>query len=152
MRRSFFCLLTFLLLSFLPVFSAEEREEDWDFISLTFFPGIPPEEEVYDTYGLKLGLPLSFTSPRGLLSGVGFALFSSEEKRVKGWQSAIFYTEAEEVEGFQSALFLNKAESCKGLQLGLVNFSRKGAVQVGLLNFIKDSPLPIFPFVNIFYK
>lgn len=155
MRKSalLWLLLFFASFSF-SLFPAEKKnwEEDWDFISLTFFPGIPPKEDVYNVYGLKLGLPLGFTSSDGLLSGAGFALFSSEEKRVKGWQSAIFYTKAEDLEGFQSALFWNKAESCKGLQFGLVNIARKGAVQVGLLNFIEDSPLAFFPFVNIFYK
>jgi hypothetical protein len=39
-----------------------------------------------------------------------------------------------------------------GFQFGLINYARRSSgVQLGLLNFMQDGPLPFFPLINLHF-
>ncbi len=64
-----------------------------------------------------------------------------------GFQAGLFNV-AKNLRGFQMS-GVNVAAEADGFQLGFVNVAKNRGVQFGLLNIIKGSPLPVFPFFNI---
>ena len=55
----FACLLA------LPAFAQNAdtaEEQPWDFISFTFVPGVPQTADVFNVYGVKIGVPIGFGS------------------------------------------------------------------------------------------
>ncbi len=66
---------------------------------------------------------------------------------VDGFQAGLFNV-AVNVNGVQlSGVNVARGEVC-GTQLGFVNIAKKKSFQFGLVNIIKDGPLPFFPFFN----
>ena len=56
-------------------------------------------------------------------------------------------TMSKAIGGLQFAL-LNFTDRMSGLQLGIVNIAEEQSFQLGLVNVIKNSPLPFFPIIN----
>lgn len=123
------------------------KEQQWDFLSITFVPGVPRTADVFNVYGLKLGLPIGFGSG-SFVAGVEGSLFVSMSDEVYGVQAAPLFNNGRKIEGLQASTLVNIADNVKGLQFGIVNVAKEKSFQIGLLNFIKDSSVPFFPFVN----
>jgi len=126
--------------------AAEAAAENWDFVSVAFFPNVPPSAGTTDVYGLKIGLPVSFGEAK--VVGVEGGFIASTTKRVKGIQGAIFYNEADKVSGLQACPIVNVAKNVNGVQAGIVNVATDSAFQFGLINYIENSSVPFFPIVN----
>ncbi len=127
---------------------ARASENQWDFIGVAFFPKAPPNADVTDVYGLKLGIPVSF-GEKSKVVGAELGLFASTTVAVKGFQGALLYCDAEKVSGLQANPIVNVAKDVSGVQAGLINVAKGDAFQIGLINYIKDSPLPVFPLINV---
>ncbi len=127
---------------------APAASQEWDFISFTFVPGVPPSAEVLNVYGIKVGIPFGF-GEKALVNGAELSVISSMTKCVNGVQGAIIYNTADAVDGLQASFCANVANTIRGLQFGCVNVAKDTSFQIGLVNIIKDSPLKVFPFVNV---
>lgn len=124
-----------------------DGSDDWDFVSVAFFPKAPPSADVVDTYGLKLGIPVSYGDSAKVV-GAELGIFASTTKNVKGLQAALLYCKAEKVSGVQANPIANVAKTVSGVQAGLVNVSEGESFQFGLINYIENSSVPFFPLVN----
>ncbi len=146
----YFISAIFACLLALPVFAQEAapaEEQPWDFISFTFVPGVPETADVFNVYGVKVGVPIGFGS-NTFVAGVEGSIFASMSDEVYGVQAAPLFNSSQKMEGLQASTLVNYADSVKGLQLGLVNIAKDKSFQIGLLNFIKDSSVPFLPIVN----
>ncbi len=127
--------------------SAPASSTDWDFVSVAFFPKAPPSADIVDTYGLKLGVPVSYGDSSKVV-GAELGMFASTTKNVKGLQAALFYCKADKVSGVQANPIVNIAKTVSGVQAGLINISEGDSFQFGLINYIENSSVPFFPLVN----
>jgi len=64
-----------------------------------------------------------------------------------GIQAGVCVNIADKLGGAQLGLY-NQARQADGLQVGLVNVSMKSGFQIGLVNYIKDGWIPVFPLIN----
>lgn len=103
-------------------------------------------------YGLQAGL--LGTVSEGDLYGVraaGLANVSMGESLSCGVELAGLANVSRKVEGFQGAIGCNYAENLHGFQLAIVNYAQSSstsAVQIGLVNIIRDNVVPVLPIVN----
>ncbi len=93
------------------------------------------------------GLQASLVSLAGNVQGLQAALGFNMSKDVTGFQAAGVNVVDGKFTGVQCGLY-SQVKECSGLQLGIVNVSGKGGLQFGLLNFIKDAWIPVFPIFN----
>jgi hypothetical protein len=121
--------------------------EDWDFLTVAFCPDTPPTANSVDTYGVRLGLPVSF-GDKCKVVGAELGLFASTTKYVKGFQGALLWSKAEKVSGLQANPIVNIAKDVDGVQAGLINVASGKSFQFGLVNYIENSSVPFFPIVN----
>ena len=80
-------------------------------------------------------------------AGMQAAVAVNVSDNAAGLQAALAVNVADKVGGVQAALY-NQAQKVDGLQAGLVNVSQEGGFQIGLVNYIKDGWLPVFPLIN----
>ena len=71
-----------------------------------------------------------------------------EQGKVVGIQTSLISTVSEETTGLQFSL-VNFSVKVAGVQLGIVNVADDESLQIGLLNFIKNSPVFCLPIVNV---
>ncbi len=83
----------------------------------------------------------------GDFTGFQPGVFGNIAKDFTGFQLGL-YNVSKNLKGFQMS-GVNIADEADGFQLGFVNVAKERGVQFGLLNIIKGSPLPVFPFFNI---
>lgn len=121
---------------------------EWDFVSFTFVPGVPPTAAVLNVYGVKVGIPFAFGDD-ALVSGAELSIFGGMTVRIYGLQGAFLFNTTRDIDGLQASLCTNIAESVKGIQFGCVNIAKDSSFQIGLVNIIKDSPVKFFPFINV---
>ena len=151
--KIFFAAVAVCLLSLsLPAQEAQEAqaEQPWDFISFTFVPGVPQTADVFNVYGVKVGVPVGFGSGT-FVAGVEGSIFASMSDEVYGVQAAPLFNSAKRLEGLQASTLVNNADTVKGLQFGIVNFAKDKSFQIGIVNIIKDSSVPFVPFVNFLF-
>ena len=118
---------------------------EWEFFSLSFIPGVPSDAETRTVCGIKVGVPISTgVAP---VYGVEAGVFWAGTDDVAGIQCSLIGTMSKAVAGLQFAL-LNITDRMAGLQLGIVNIAEEQSFQLGLVNVIKNSPLPFFPIIN----
>jgi len=122
----------------------QQLEPPYEIFQVTCWYGTPSSSLRNETRGLKLGIP--FTAGLAVY-GVDLGIFGALSDEVDGVQLGFFTTLSEEVNGVQIAL-VNIANTIAGLQLGVVNVADDQAFQIGLLNYIEDGWLPLFPFIN----
>ena len=127
---------------------APAASQEWDFISFTFVPGVPPSAEVLNVYGVKVGIPFGF-GEKASVAGTELSIITSMTTRIYGVQGAIINNDTDEIDGLQASFCANVAKTVRGLQFGCVNVAKDTSFQIGLVNIIKDSPLKVFPFVNV---
>ncbi len=79
--------------------------------------------------------------------GVQSALAVSVTGDGTGFQAAGVNVVNGKFTGVQCGIY-SQVEECSGLQLGLVNISGKKGFQIGLVNYIEDALIPVFPILN----
>lgn len=125
------------------------------------------ERDIKDTkanssvYGLNLGLPLSFTSSNTKIYGIDLSLLFTNSI-ADGMQIAPANI-ANDSNGAQIGLVTNMAKKSNalqispvniinnstGFQIGAVNYSKSSkCIQFGLINYMDNGFLPIFPIIN----
>ncbi|MBS1370150.1 MAG: hypothetical protein HPZ91_09375 [Lentisphaeria bacterium] len=117
----------------------------WSFINLQFFPEVPTEAGYTQTFGVKVGAPVS--AGEAPVYGVEASVLWAGTDEVNGLQCSLISCKAEEVTGIQFSLVNMSVKVC-GLQLGIVNFADDETFQIGLLNFIENGPVFCLPIVN----
>lgn len=75
-------------------------------------------------------------------------MFNAGTDKVVGIQTSLISTVSEETTGLQFSL-VNFSVKVAGVQLGIVNVADDESLQIGLLNFIKNSPVFCLPIVNV---
>ncbi len=127
--------------------AAAAQTQEWDFISFTFVPGVPPSAEVLNVYGVKVGIPFGF-GEKALVAGTELSIIGSMTTRLYGVQGAVIYNTTDAIDGLQASFCANVANTVRGLQFGCVNVAKDTSFQIGLVNIIRDSPVKFFPFIN----
>ncbi|HBC87270.1 MAG TPA: hypothetical protein DCZ94_09970 [Lentisphaeria bacterium] len=122
--------------------------DEWTFLQIGFFPGIPQGTNYSNVYGIKIGVPMvsGYGRVRGiepsiLLSGTDYVygvqatlLGVNRAKRVYGLQATSLVNISEEVIGFELSQ-VNIANEIKGFQASVVNVTGKVAgFQAGAVN------------------
>ncbi|MGF0038164.1 LA_2272 family surface repeat-containing protein [Victivallis vadensis] len=120
--------------------------DDWSFITLAFTPTQPAAAATTTVCGVKVGLPMS--GGPAPVYGVEASVFNAGTDKVVGIQTSLISTVSEETTGLQFSL-VNFSVKVAGVQLGIVNVADDESLQIGLLNFIKNSPVFCLPIVNV---
>ncbi len=128
-----------------PVPAGVPQSYPWTFINLQFFPEAPSDAGVTETYGVKVGAPIS--AGEAPVNGVEASVLWAGSDEVNGLQCSLITCQAEEVTGIQFSLVNMSVKVC-GLQLGIVNFADDETFQIGLLNFVENGPVFCLPIVN----
>ena len=79
--------------------------------------------------------------------GLQAGLLYAQAKDVKGFQASAVCVNTGKLSGVQCNLYGQVADS-NGVQLGIVNVSHGKGLQFGLINYVKDGFLPVFPILN----
>ena len=131
--------IALLIALFALPLSAQETAETkaaepapYDIIQLAVWDGIGSNQNEAVVTGLRIGLPVC-----------------GGEAPVYGIEIGVLGAASRKVYGFQWGVLASIADSVNGLQVSLVNVAKTNSFQIGLINYIEDSPLPVFPFVNI---
>ena len=122
------------------------QKTDWDFFQLGFWFGIPSETEYTDVYGLKVGAP--GCGGKGTVNGVETSVFASGTDHVNGISSSVLVATSKYVKGFQGSV-VNYCDNVDGVQLGVFNMAKNEAFQIGIINYIENSPIPVLPVINV---
>jgi hypothetical protein len=112
--------------------------DNWTILQVGFLPGAPSDMLTDPVYGIKIGAPISIGAP---VWGMEASVLYSGSEEVNGIQCSLIYSEAQTVNGLQFSI-VNFVQSCTGLQIGIINAARDKSIQLGLLNFIENGPLP----------
>lgn len=118
---------------------------NWDFLAFSFTADYPSSAALTPVYGVKVGIPIS--GGPAPVYGVDAAIFCAGSENLTGVQASLISTDSKEVTGLQFSL-VNFSVKVAGLQLGIVNFAEDESMQIGLLNFIKNSLVPCLPIFN----
>lgn len=115
--------------------------------------------DVYFSLGFFCPAMLALTIPfdgydfEARLNGVSLGIFVGGYQSVRGAQMDFLFNVCQgELKGFQLGVCnLVESADAHGVQIGWVNCVKKRlyGVQIGLLNFNQDGPIPFFPGINI---
>ncbi len=94
--------------------------------------------------GVQGGLVCLSDKFQGLQAALALNVNSGD---VTGFQAAGVNVVNGKFSGVQCGIY-SQVEESNGLQLGLVNVSRKKGLQFGMLNYIEDAWIPVFPILN----
>ena len=153
MKRFFSILVLFSVMFTLSAQQAQpakkaQKTKEYDIFTFAFAPGISTSPDYVNTCGIRIGIPISHGKD-SYVAGIDVAIIGAMTSQVYGLQASLIYTSAAKgVDGLQFSI-VNNAGTIHGLQLGLVNVARDRSFQIGLINVIRESPLMVFPFVNV---
>ena len=118
---------------------------EWDIFSLSFTENAPADAAMIDICGVKVGAPIS--GGPAAVYGVEGAVFWAGTQNVYGVKCSLIATDGNAGAGLQLALcnFINRFS---GLQLGIFNYAKDEACQIGLINIIENSPVKFLPIIN----
>ena len=100
-----------------------------------------------DVYGFRIGAPVAFGN-NSFVAGIELSILAGMSSEVYGLQAAPIFVSADHVEGIQFSV-VNIVKKIYGLQLGVVNIAEDVSFQIGLINYIENSALPVFPVINV---
>ena len=132
-----------------PTVAEAPRDYDWTFIAFSFGTDIPADAATTSVYGVKIGIPAS-GGPAPVYGVEGSILYAGTDE-VNGVQASLITTDSKKTTGLQFSL-VNFSVKVAGLQLGIVNIADDEAFQLGIVNIIRNSPMPCLPIVNAFFK
>ncbi len=154
--KSISCVLTIIVysLSFFLYSSIKRKDNhspNYVFSQLTFWPwdiyqAKPKKENIY---GFRFGVPCSYSKQYDTLYGLDLGLLLNVSNNVNGIQVAPIANWSENSNGLQVGLINNSTES-NILQIGFLNnaFDKTHCIQIGLINWLSNGFLPIFPIIN----
>ena len=150
-RKMRICALALVFLALAAAVGAAEEEQQeksrpWEFIQLGIWYGVGSNQNEADVYGLRLGLPVC--GGNTTVSGIELGVLGASSFQVNGFQFAPFAAISNKINGLALSI-TNFADRVNGVQIGVVNVAKDRSVQIGLVNWISDSCLPFFPFVNV---
>lgn len=150
-RKMRICVLSFVFLALAVAAGAaeeakQEKSRPWEFLQLGIWYGVGSNQNEADVYGFRIGLPVC--GGNTAVSGIELGILGASSFQVNGLQLAPFATIANKVNGLALSI-TNFADRVNGVQIGVVNVAKDRSVQIGLVNWISDSCLPFFPFVNV---
>lgn len=143
------CSLALVFLALAASAGAAEKKQDhrpWEFLQLGIWYGVGSNQNEADVYGFRIGLPVCGGNTS--VSGIELGILGASSAQVNGLQLAPFATIAGKINGLSLAI-ANLADTVNGVQIGVVNVAKDRSIQLGLVNWISDSCLPFFPFVNV---
>ena len=151
--KKFFILTTIACLFAVCTLQAQEakaqpsQENDYEFFSRTVCPGGSTAPDSVDVYGFRIGAPVAFGND-SFVAGIELSILAGMSNEVYGLQAAPIFVSADHVEGIQFSV-VNIVKKIYGLQLGVVNIAEDVSFQIGLINYIENSALPVFPVINV---
>jgi hypothetical protein len=95
-------------------------------------------------YGLQLAF-INIANEYG--DGIQGGFFNTNSFDFNGLQLGAFNLTGKKADGLAVGVY-NFAATSDGVQVGLLNISNKSGLQFGLVNIIKDSPIPFMPLCN----
>jgi hypothetical protein len=119
--------------------------EKWDSVQFGFWFGFPPSTQRNNVCGIKIGAP--FCDGPVKVSGVETALFCGATDNIEGLQACVLVSVSKKLEGLQFSI-VNIGKVVKGLQLGVFNYASSESFQIGIINYMKGSAIPLLPIVN----
>jgi hypothetical protein len=119
--------------------------EKWDFLQIGFWFGFPTSTNNVNVGGIKVGAPIS--SGEAEVCGIEAALICAATDSIDGLQASCIFNKAKEVNGLQFSI-MNWSEEVNGLQLGVVNVATGKTFQIGIVNYIKGSVVPVMIICN----
>jgi len=96
--------------------------------------------------GLKVGAPIC--GGTGTVWGLETSVFASGTDHVNGIQCSILVDLSKKITGLQASI-VNYCEDVKGMQFGVFNMAKNRAFQLGVINYIENSSIPIMPVINV---
>ncbi|MBR7104324.1 MAG: hypothetical protein IKC65_05225 [Lentisphaeria bacterium] len=135
--------LAIAVVAVLSVFSTSA--EEWDIFALSFTENAPADSALTDIYGIKVGAPIS--GGPAPVYGVEASVLWAGTLDVKGVKCSLIGTDGSSGAGLQLAI-VNFIHRWSGLQLGIFNYATDESFQIGLVNIIKNSPVPFLPIIN----
>lgn len=156
-RNMRICTLALVFLALAAAVGAAERQSEqmkeeqgksrpWEFLQLGVWYGVGSNQNEADVYGFRIGLPVCGGDTD--VSGIELGVLGAASTQVNGLQLAPFATIAKKINGLSLGI-ANLADKVNGVQIGIVNVAKERSVQIGLVNWISDSCLPFFPFINV---
>jgi len=128
-----------------PVAPPAAAIEKWDSVQFGFWFGFPPSTQRNNVCGIKIGAP--FCDGPVKVSGVETALFCGATDNIVGVQACVLVAVSKKLDGLQFSI-VNIGKVVKGLQLGVFNYAQKESFQIGILNYMEGSAIPLLPIVN----
>lgn len=149
-RKMRICTLTLVFLALAAAVGAAEKQKEesrpWEFLQLGVWYGVGSNQNEADVYGFRIGLPVC--GGNTTVSGIELGILGASSFQVNGFQFAPFAAISNKINGLALSI-TNFADTVNGVQIGVVNVAKNRSVQIGLVNWISDSCLPFFPFVNV---
>jgi len=143
------CALAFVFFAMAASVGAAEKQKEnrpWEFLQLGVWYGVGSNQNEADVYGFRIGLPVC--GGQSTVSGIELGVLGASSEQVNGLQLGPLAVIANKLNGLSLGI-ANMADTVNGLQIGVVNVAKDRSVQIGLVNWISDSCLPFFPFVNV---
>ena len=128
-----------------PVAAPAVQNYNWTFIAFAFGTDLPKEAATTSVYGVKVGIPAS--GGPAPVYGVEASVLWAGSDNIYGFQGSLIAADSKNLNGLQLSL-VNFGVDVAGIQIGIVNFSENSGLQFGLLNHIKNSPIPWLPLIN----
>ena len=95
---------------------------------------------------IRAGIPVC--GGDAAVCGFEIGILGASSDEVSGFQWGVLAAISKKINGLALGLF-TMTDVGNGVQIGVVNVAKERGVQIGLLNFIEDSSLSFFPFVNV---
>ena len=146
MRICAIALVFFAMAASVDAAEKKEGNRPWEFLQLGVWYGVGSNQNEADVYGFRIGLPVC--GGQSTVSGIEIGVLGASSEQVNGLQLGPLAVIANKLNGLSLGI-ANMADTVNGLQIGVVNVAKDRSVQIGLVNWISDSCLPFFPFVNV---
>ena len=131
----------------LPAAAGEKAPElvDYSCVQLLIWENVPGGARNVPVSGVRGGAP--FSGADAPVYGAEVAVLGAMTGEVDGFLGSLITAIGRKINGLQLSL-VNLAEQVNGLQLGIYNQSKDSSLQLGLINYMEDSPCPVLPFFN----
>lgn len=131
----------------LPAAAMEKTPElvDYSCFQLLIWENVPGGARNVPVSGVRVGAP--FSGADAPVYGAEVAVLGAMTDQVDGFQGSLITAIGQKINGLQLSI-VNLAEQVNGLQLGIFNRSKSSSLQLGLINYMEESPCVILPFFN----
>lgn len=147
MKLNFWIIALAALVIALPL-SAQDKQQNtpYDIVQIGIWDSLAPNQNSVEVYGVRAGIPVC--GGDAAVCGFEIGILGASSDEVSGFQWGVLAAISKKINGLALGLF-TMTDVGNGVQIGVVNVAKERGVQIGLLNFIEDSSLSFFPFVNV---